>query len=448
MASNRFVISRLSLMMFLQFFIWGGFFVTMGVYLLEIFRGEEGLNTIIGQSYATHNWAAVLAPVLVGLIADRYFNAERVNAVCHILGAGLLWYAATVSEPSAFIWIMFAYFMLYMPTLALVNAISFANIGDPDKEFPKIRVWGTLGWIVAGFVVAQTILGWVNIPILGWFTGIESGIQSTAIPLQMSAIISLIYGFYSFTLPATPPSEKGKKFSLAEALGLDAVKLLTNKNFAIFSFSSFAISIPLAFYYARTNDFIAAVAFGDAAPSFMTIGQMSEVFFMILIPFFIVRLGVKWMLLVGMLAWTLRYFLFGFFPDSVFLILVGIALHGICYDFFFVTGQLYVEKKAPRSLRASAQGFFNLLTYGVGMLIGNYLLGWWGDSIELDGATQQGWLDGAFAFWIMPAIAALGVAIFFFIFFWDDEVEAKTIDPNVSTLIDADPGETSPGTVA
>ncbi len=449
MDTKRFVISRLSLMMFLQFFIWGGFFVTMGIYLLEIFQGEEGLNTIIGQAYATHNWAAVLAPVLVGLIADRYFNAERVNAVCHIVGAGLLWYAATiVDSPSLFIWTMFAYFMLYMPTLALVNAISFANIGDADKEFPKIRVWGTIGWIVAGFVVAQTILGWVNIPFLAWFTGVEAGIQSTAIPLQMSAIISLIYGIYSFTLPPAPPSEKGKKFNLAEALGLDAVKLLTNKNFAIFSFSSFLISIPLAFYYARTNDFIAAVAFGDAAPSFMTIGQMSEVLFMVLIPFFLIRLGVKWMLLVGMLAWTARYFLFGIFPESTFLILVGIALHGVCYDFFFVTGQLYVEKKAPRNLRASAQGFFNLLTYGVGMLIGNYLLGWWGDNIGLDGATEQGWLDGAFAFWIMPAIMALVVAIFFFFFFWDEKVEAETIDPNVSTLVDANPDETSPGTVA
>ncbi|PWN06696.1 MFS transporter [Rhodohalobacter mucosus] len=449
MDTKNYVISRLSVMMFLQFFIWGGFFVTMGIYLLEIFEGEEGLNSIIGQAYATHNWAAVLAPVLVGLIADRYFNAERVNAVCHILGAALLWYAATITaEPGLFIWTMFAYFMLYMPTLALVNAISFANIGDPDKEFPKIRVWGTIGWIAAGFVVAQTILGWVNIPFLEWFTGVEAGIQSTSIPLQMSAIISLIYGLYSFTLPPAPPSEKGKKFSLAEALGLDAVKLLTNKNFAIFSFSSFAISIPLAFYYARTNDFIAAMAFGDAAPSFMTIGQMSEVLFMILIPFFLVRLGVKWMLLVGMLAWTARYFLFGFFPESTALLLVGIALHGVCYDFFFVTGQLYVEKKAPKSLRASAQGFFNLLTYGVGMLIGNYLLGWWGDNINLDGATRQGWLDGAFSFWIMPAAAALVVAIFFFFFFWDDEVEAETLETGATSIIDTDAGETSPGTVA
>jgi len=448
MNSDRFVISRLSLMMFLQFFIWGGFFVVMGVYLLEIFQGEEGLNTIIGQAYATHNWAGLLAPVLVGLLADRYFNAERVNAVCHILGAGLLWYAAGVTEPGIFIWVMLAYFMLYMPTLALVNAIAFANIGDADKEFPKIRVWGTVGWIISGFVVAQTVLGWVDIPLLTWITGVESNIQATSIPLYMSAIISLGYGIYSFTLPATPPSEKGKKFSLKEALGLDAIKLLTNKNFAVFSIASFAISIPLAFYYARTNDFIAAVAFGEQSASFMAIGQMSEVLFMVLIPFFLVRLGVKWMLLIGMLAWTARYFLFGIFPESVSLIILGIALHGVCYDFFFVTGQLYVDKKAPKNLRASAQGFFNLLTYGAGMLIGNYLLGWWGDSINLDGATEAGWLAGAAQFWIMPAVLALGVAIMFFIFFWDDEVEAETIDPSLSPIADTDgKEEISPGTV-
>lgn len=448
MNSDRAVITRLSLMMFLQFFIWGGFFVVMGIYLLEIFQGEEGLNTIIGQAYATHNWAGLLAPVLVGLIADRYFNAERVNAVCHILGAALLWYAASITEPGLFIWVMLAYFMLYMPTLALVNAISFANIGDPDKEFPKIRVWGTIGWIISGFVVSQTILGWVDIPVLTWFTGIESNIQSTSVPLYMSAVISLVYGIYSFTLPATPPSEKGKKFSLKEALGLDAIKLLTNKNFAIFSFSSFAISIPLAFYYARTNDFVAAVAFGEQSASFMAIGQMSEVLFMILIPFFLVRLGVKWMLLVGMLAWTTRYMLFGVFPESVPLIILGIALHGVCYDFFFVTGQLYVDKKAPKNLRASAQGFFNLLTYGAGMLIGNYMLGWWGDSIGLDGSTEEGWLQGAAQFWVMPAIFALAVAILFFIFFWDDDVEADTMEVDgVSPLSDTGPEEISPGTV-
>ena len=417
--------TQLSVMMFLQFFIWGAFFVTMGAYLLNVFDGEEGLNSIIGSAYATHNWAGLLAPVFVGLIADRFFNAEKVNAISHLIGAVLLWYASTITDPSLFIWVMLAYFMLYMPTLALVNAISFANIDDPDKEFPKIRVWGTIGWILDGFLVAQSVVGLFNIPLLGWITGVESNIQSTNIPLRLSAVISVIYGLFSFTLPATPPSAKGEKFNIKEALGLDALKLLTNKNFAIFSLSSFAISIPLAFYYARTNDFIAAVAFGEQSPAFMAIGQMSEVLFMLAIPFFLKRIGVKWMLLVGMLAWTTRYLLFGLFPSTTALVILGVALHGVCYDFFFVTGQLYVDKKAPKHLRASAQGFFNLLTYGAGMLIGNYVLGWWGDKIQLDGSTTEGWLDGAQSFWVMPGIVALVIAVFFFAFFWDksDAVE-------------------------
>ena len=420
MSTQSNLIPRLSLMMFLQFFIWGGFFVTMGSYLLEIFQGEEGLNSIIGSAYATHNWAGLLAPVFVGLLADRYFNAEKLNGVIHLAGAVLLYVASTITDPGTFIWVMLGYFMLYMPSLALVNTISFANIGDADKEFPRIRVWGTIGWIVAGFVVAQTVLGWVSIPIISAITGVTNA-QATNIPILMSAAVSLFYGFYSFTLPATPPSGKGKAFSVKEALGLDAVKLLTNRNFAVFSISSFAVSIPLAFYYARTNDFISALHFGDQSASFMTIGQMSEVLFMLAIPFFLARLGVKWMLLVGMLAWTARYLLFGFFPMSVPLVLIGIALHGICYDFFFVTGQLYVNKKAPEHLRASAQGFFNLLTYGAGMLIGNYVLGWWGDKIALDGSTQMGWMAGAFDFWVMPGVLALGVAGLFFILFRDEK---------------------------
>lgn len=416
MQSLRF---RLSLMMFLQFFIWGAFFVTMGAYLLQVFEGEESLNSIIGSAYATHNWAGLLAPVFVGLLADRYFNAEKVNGISHLLGAVLLWVAAGITDSGTFIWVMLVYFMLYMPSLALVNAIAFANIDDPDSEFPRIRVWGTVGWIVAGFIIAGTVLGFVQIPLLSWLTGVESNIQSTNIPLKVSAVISVLYGLYSFTLPATPPSARGEKFDVKQALGLDALKLLSEKNFAIFSFSSFAISIPLAFYYARTNDFIAAVAFGEQSPSFMAIGQMSEVLFMLAIPLFLARLGVKWMLLVGMLAWTARYLLFGLFPSSTALIVIGIALHGICYDFFFVTGQLYVDKKAPKHLRASAQGFFNLLTYGAGMLIGNYVLGWWGDRITLDGATTDGWLAGAQSFWVMPGIVALIVAAFFFALFWD-----------------------------
>ncbi|MBX2966831.1 MAG: MFS transporter [Cyclobacteriaceae bacterium] len=407
---------RLSVMMFFQFFIWGGFFVTMGSYLLEVFKGADGINSIIGSAYATHNWAGLLAPLFVGLIADRYINAERVNSFCHLVGGALLWYAAGVTDPGTFIWVMFAYFMLFMPTLALVNAISFANIENPDKQFPGIRVWGTIGWIVAGLVVAQTVLGWIDIPLIKAITGVENA-QATNIPLKMCAIMSLIYGVYSFTLPATPPQAKGQAFSFSKALGLDAIKLMTQRNFGIFALCSFLICIPLAFYYARTNDFISAMAFGQESASFMTIGQISEVLFMLLVPFFLLRLGVKWMLLVGMLAWTLRYFLFASFPESPALLVAGIALHGICYDFFFVTGQLYVDRKAPKDIRASAQGLFALLTYGAGMLIGNYILGWWGDNINLDGSSQAGWLDGAFMFWIMPSALALGVAILFLITF-------------------------------
>lgn len=420
MSTQRAIVARLSVMMFLQFFIWGGFFVTMGSYLLQVFQGTEGINSIIGSAYATHNWAALLAPLFVGLIADRYMNAERVNAICHLLGAGLLWYAASITDPGTFIWVMFAYFMLYMPTLALVNAIAFANITEPDKEFPAIRVWGTIGWIAAGFVVAQTVLGFIDIPLLKSITGLEN-VQATNIPLKMGAIISIIYGLYSLTLPAAPPQAKGEAFNLGKALGLDAIKLMGDKNFGIFALSSFLISIPLAFYYARTNDFIAAMAFGEQSASFMAIGQMSEVFFMLLVPFFLVRLGVKWMLVVGMLAWAMRYMVFATFPESAAMLIFGVALHGVCYDFFFVTGQLYVDRKAPKPIRASAQGLFTLLTYGIGMLIGNYVLGWWGDNIGLDGSTQAGWLDGAFSFWFMPAMVAAAVMLLFVVTFKNEK---------------------------
>lgn len=420
MSTQRAIVARLSVMMFLQFFIWGGFFVTMGSYLLQVFQGTEGINSIIGSAYATHNWAALLAPLFVGLIADRYMNAERVNAICHLLGAGLLWYAASITDPGTFIWVMFAYFMLYMPTLALVNAIAFANITEPDKEFPAIRVWGTIGWIAAGFVVAQTVLGFIDIPLLKSITGLEN-VQATNIPLKMGAIISIIYGLYSLTLPAAPPQAKGEAFNLGKALGLDAIKLMGDKNFGIFALSSFLISIPLAFYYARTNDFIAAMAFGEQSASFMAIGQMSEVFFMLLVPFFLVRLGVKWMLVVGMLAWAMRYMVFATFPESAAMLIFGVALHGVCYDFFFVTGQLYVDRKAPKPIRASAQGLFTLLTYGIGMLIGNYVLGWWGDNIGLDGSTQAGWLEGAFSFWFMPAMVAAAVMLLFVVTFKNEK---------------------------
>jgi nucleoside transporter len=425
MNTQRYLIPRLSLMMFLQFFVWGAFFVTLGSYLLQVFQNEQGINTIIGQAYATHNWAALLAPLFVGLLADRFVNAERLNAFCQIAGAAVLWYAAGVTDPGVFIWVMFVYFMLYMPTLALANTIAFSNIDNADQQFPAIRVWGTVGWIVSGFIVAQTVLGFVNIPLLQALTGADNA-QITNIPLKMAAILSLVYGLYSLTLPATPPKASGEPFSVSKALGMDALMLMKERNFFIFALSSFLISIPLAFYYARTNDFVAAMAFGNQSASFMAIGQMSEVLFMLLVPFFIVRFGVKWMLMVAMAAWALRYLVFASFPESVALLIFGIALHGICYDFFFVTGQLYVDRKAPVAIRASAQGLFALLTYGAGMLVGNYILGWWGDSMALDGSTQAGWLQGAFSFWMMPAALAAVILVFFALTFQREPVPSQS----------------------
>ena len=415
---------RLSVMMFLQFFIWGGFFVPLAGYLSAIFAGREGLNSIIGESYATHNWAGLIAPLFVGLIADRFFNAERVNGVLHILGAGILFYCSTITEPGPLFWGLLAYFLCYMPTLALVNTITFNSVESSERDFPKIRLWGTVGWIIGGIVVAESVFGLFDLPLL---PGIEDA-GNSAFPMQLSAVVSLIYGIYSFTLPATPPSAKGTPISVTKMLGFDAFSMFKDPAFAVFGICSFLICIPLAFYYAMTYPFMGAVAFGDKTASVMALGQVSEVLFMALVPLFFRKLGVKWMLLVGMLSWTLRYAIFGLAFSAPSLMVVGIMLHGICYDFFFVTGQLYTDRKAPREIRASAQGLIALITYGAGMLVGNKVLGWWGDRIGLDPSTSEGWTASARMFWLMPAGIAFAVAVLFAVAFWDksaDKAEMK-----------------------
>lgn len=402
-------------MMFLQFFIWGAFFVPMGGYLAELFKGSEGLNSIIGRSYGTHNWAGMIAPLFVGLVADRFFNAERVNGVLHLAGAALLWHCSTVTEPGPLFWALLAYFLCYMPTLALVNTITFSHVESSERDFPRIRLWGTIGWIVSGLVVAESMFGLLPFPIL---PGIENA-GATAFPMKLAAAVSVVYGLYSFTLPACPPTGRGTPVSIGKLLGLDALKLFRDPAFAVFAVCSFLICIPLAFYYARTYEFVGQMAFREKAGSVMALGQVSEIVFMALVPFFFRKLGVKWMLLTGMLAWTLRYAVFGMMPSAPAMLVLGIVLHGICYDFFFVTGQLYTDRKAPPEIRASAQGLIGLLTYGAGMLVGNYVLGWWGDHIKLDPSTRDGWLAGAQAFWLLPAGIALAVATVFAIAFRD-----------------------------
>jgi nucleoside transporter len=416
---------RLSAMMFLQFFIWGSFFVPLGDYLSTIFAGREGLNTIIGDCYATSNWAALIAPLFVGLIADRFFNAERVNGVLHLIGGALLWWCSTIgNNPGLLFWGLLGHFMCYMPTLALVNTIAFQNVASSERDFPKIRLWGTIGWIVAGLIVAQSFFGIFPLPVL---PGMEKA-DLTSFPMKLGAIASFIYGIYSFTLPATPPSGRGTKISFMKLLGFDALKLFKDRSFAVFALCSFLICIPLSFYYAHTKGFVAKVGFPENATAVMALGQVSEIVFMALVPFFFRRLGVKWMLVTGMLAWTLRYALFGLAFSTPSLLVLGIVLHGICYDFFFVTGQLYTDRKAPHEIRASAQGLIALLTYGAGMLVGNKVLGWWGDHLKLDPSTVTGWTAQAREFWLLPAGVALAVAILFAAAFWDrsgDTGEAK-----------------------
>lgn len=404
-------------MMFLQFFIWGSFFVPLGGYLGKIFTGQN----VVGYIYSTHNWAGVIAPLFVGLVADRFFNAERVNGILHLLGAGLLWKCSQVtgSPDQLFGWLL-GYFLCYMPTLALVNTITFHNVANASDEFPKIRLWGTIGWIVAGLVVAESIFGLLEFPVLPGIT--DAG--STAFPMQLAAAVSLIYGLYSFSLPATPPNGKGQPISVGKMLGLDALQLFKDPAFAVFALCSFLVCIPLAFYYAMTYPFASNAAFGDKTAGVMALGQVSEIVFMALVPFFFRKLGVKWMLLVGMLAWTLRYAVFGMMPSVPAMIVFGIVLHGICYDFFFVTGQLYTDRKAPKEIRASAQGLIGLLTYGAGMLVGNKVLDWWAGSSKLVAETREGWMAGAKMFWLMPAGIALAVAVIFAVAFRDHSADS------------------------
>ncbi len=396
---NRKVQIELSAMMFLEFFIWGAWFVTLGTYLGKglAFDGSD-----IGNAYSAMPWGAIIAPLFVGMVADRFFSAQKVMGILHLLGGAVLYYATTVRDPGMFFWVVLVYALCYYPTLALVNAISFNHMEDTEKQFPVIRVFGTLGWIVAGLIVGF------------------AGVEATAIPMKIAAYVSIILGIYSFFLPETPPKSLGQKVTISDVLGLKALTLMKDRSFAVFAISSLLICIPLAFYYNFTNLFLNESEISKAA-SKMTMGQMSEVFFMLVMPFFFARLGVKKMMLFGMLAWAVRYLLFAFGNSTslVMMYYVGILLHGICYDFFFVTGQIYVDKKAPKEMQASAQGLIALITYGVGMVIGSRISGIVVEKYQvMQGAeiTGHDWKT----IWIIPAVMAFIVIVLFAILFKDN----------------------------
>jgi nucleoside transporter len=400
LALNPSIRARLAAMMFLQFFIWGAWFVTLSTYLGQ---GKSFAGSDIGSAYATMPWGAIVAPFVVGMIADRFFAAERVLGVLHLVGAVLLWVAASTTSPGSLFWVLLGYALCYNPTLALVNAISFNQMTSPEKQFPAIRVFGTVGWIVAGLVV-----GFLKL-------------EATATPLQIAAVCSAILGVFSFILPHTPPKSLGRKVTVRDVLGLDALELLKQRSFAVFVLGSLLVCIPLSFYYSFTNLFLNEQGVVNAAGK-MTMGQMSEVFFMLVMPFFFVRLGVKKMMLVGMLAWSARYLLFAFgnSGELVAMFYLGILLHGICFDFFFVTGQIYVDNTAPKAIQASAQGFITLVTYGVGMLIGAEISG---RVVEAYQVMESGKIVGHLwtSIWIVPAAMAFGVLLLFAALFREGE---------------------------
>jgi len=429
--------TRLCAMIFLQFFVWGSWYVTIGNYM-----AAEGMADLTHWPYTVSPVAAIVAPFFLGLVADRYFATEKVLGTLHLLGAlVMLAVPQAAGSPALFVLLLLLYNLCYMPTIGLANSLAFHNIEEPEKQFPVIRVFGTLGWIAAGLFIGL---------VLGQFSGDQLP-DRTPLPLYTTGIASLALAAYSFTLPHTPPPAAGEKVSLKSIAGVDAFRQLGSRSFYVFVVSSFLLCIPLTAYYNFAPIFVANALYDQGAgnaltelfpnpSSLLSLGQMSETIFLLLMPLFFVRLGVRWMLAVGMAAWVLRSVLFGLgAPDAVFwMIGVGILLHGICYDFFFVTGQVYVDKKSTPAVRGQAQGFLVLVTYGLGMFVGAQVAGslfngFLGDASML---TPERWKE----FWLVPAAFALAVMVVFLLTFRDDvdeRVEPKPPPGGAAAPVDA-----------
>ncbi|HEA29787.1 MAG TPA: MFS transporter [Leeuwenhoekiella sp.] len=405
--------SQLSIMFFLEFFIWGGWFVTLGTFMGQNLNASD---VEIGAAFSTQSWGAIVAPFIIGLIADRYFNAERILGVLHLIGAVLMYQMAYTEDVTVFYPYVLGYMIAFMPTLALVNSIAFRQLKDPAKEFSFIRVFGTIGWIIAGLVISL---------VFAWDSkiGIADGMLKNT--FLMCAIASAVLGIFSFTLPKTPPVvQKGEKAGIREILGLDALALLKDRNFLVFFLASVLICIPLAFYYQNLSPYLTEIGVENSTAK-ASIGQVSEVLFMLLLPLFFKKFGVKYTLIIGMAAWAIRYLLFAYgnADDLVFMILIGIALHGLCYDFFFVSGQIYTDSKAGSKFKSSAQGLITLATYGVGMLIGFKVAG----AITESNLISDGVHDWN-SIWNFPVIFAAVVMVLFLIFFKNERIKPKDLE--------------------
>jgi len=392
---------KLSIMMFLQYFIWGAWYVTAATYMSKILNSS---GAEIGNTYSAFAFAAIISPFFVGAIADRYFSAQKAMGALHLIGGLLLLYVTQVSSSFLFLLIVLFYSLMYMPTVALSNNIVFANVSDTGKVFPIIRFFGTFGWIIAGLVIGSNI-------IFGQKFGLGLEANNTTLPytFYIASGASILLGVFSFTLPDVPP--KGKTDS--SSFGLEALVLLKDKSYLIFFISAVLICIPLSFYYSFANVFLNDIGMEGAAGK-MILGQVSEAIFILSIPLLYYRLGVKNILIIGIAAWALRFFFFSngdMSDDYYWMLMAGIVLHGICYDFFFVTGYMYTENKAGEKIKNAAQGLFTVATYGIGMTIGSWFSGIITDSYTVDGIKN--WAE----IWMIPAYISGAVLLFLMIFF-------------------------------
>lgn len=390
---------RLSAMMFLQYFIWGAWYVTMGTYLFSLkFEGSQ-----IGLCYGATAIAAMISPFFVGYFADRFFPTERILGWLHLLGAMLMLSVSGLREFSTFYPALILYTLTYMPTLALTNSLAFHHISDPEREFPRIRVLGTVGWIAAGLLVGYL------------------AVEATETPFKITGAASLLMaGFCFYFLPHTPPQSQNSRITVKDILGFEAFGLFRDRNFTVLVVASFLVCIPLFFYYSFANAFLNEIGVANAAGK-MTLGQVSEIGFMLLMPLFFRRLGVKWMMLVGIAAWVARYVLFAFGNNeaAVWMLYGGILLHGVCYDFFFVTGQIFVDSKAPLAIRGAAQGLITFATQGAGAFVGTWLAGLVVDSYKMSAryppSLEQ--VHDWHSIWLVPAGMAVVVWVLFALLF-------------------------------